>query len=178
MAQQAETITNPRTGQQMTFISQSPDELRIDSISPPTGVREPRHVHPVQESGCEVLSGVLVWEVAGVRRFVAAGEAITVPANTAHTFWNEGPDDAHAIQFLRPALNAADFFETLFELARRDELDSRGMPKLLAVASMVTEFGDTIRPVSPPWPVLRALAAALGPIAKARGYHAGLRASR
>jgi quercetin dioxygenase-like cupin family protein len=160
----------------MTFISQSQDELRIDSINPPNGVREPRHVHPLQESGCEVLSGVLVWEVAGVRRSVAAGEAITVPANTPHSFWNEGPDDAHTIQFLRPALNAADFFATLFELACRDELDSRGVPKPLALATMVTEFGDTIRPVRPPWPVLRAVATALGPIAKARGYHAGLRA--
>jgi quercetin dioxygenase-like cupin family protein len=162
----------------MTFIGRSPDELRIDSVSPPNGTREPRHVHPLQESGCEVLSGTLIWEVAGVRRAVAAGEAITVPANTPHGFWNEGPDDAHAIQFLRPALNAADFFETLFELARRDELDSRGMPKPLALASMVNEFRDTIRPVSPPWPILRTLAAALGPIAKARGYHAGLRTCR
>jgi quercetin dioxygenase-like cupin family protein len=160
----------------MTFISRSQDELRIDSINPPNGVREPPHVHPLQQSGCEVLSGVLVWEVAGVRRSVAAGEAITVPANTPHSFWNEGPDDAHAIMFLRPALNAADFFATLFELARRDELDSRGMPKPLALATMVNEFGDTIRPVRPPWPVLRAVATALGPIAKARGYHAGLRA--
>jgi quercetin dioxygenase-like cupin family protein len=159
----------------MTFISQSQDELRIDSINPPSREREPVHVHPLQESGCEVLSGALVWDVAGVRRTVSAGEEINVPAGTPHCFWNDGPDDAHSIQFLRPALNAADFFETLFELARRGELDGRGMPKPLALVTMLSEFGDSIRPVSPPWPVLRTVATALGPIARARGYHAGLR---
>jgi hypothetical protein len=35
---------------------------------------------------------------------------------------------------------------------------------------MVPEFGDEIRPVSPPWPVLRAVAALLAPIARRRGY--------
>jgi hypothetical protein len=160
----------------MTFISRSPDELQIDSVNPPTRVPAPLRVHPSQETDCQVLSGTLVWEVAGERRTVTAGQAITVPPGTPYCIRNEGPDDAHSIQAFHPALNTADFFETYFELARRDELDSRGIPKPLALATMLTEFGDTLRPVSPPWPVLRVLATVLGPIARARGYHAGLRA--
>jgi hypothetical protein len=76
--------------------------------------------------------------------------------------------------YFRPALDTAAFFETLFALAQRDELDRNGMPKLLPLVSLVGEFGEAIRPVSPPWPLLRALAAPLAPIARARGHRGRL----
>jgi mannose-6-phosphate isomerase-like protein (cupin superfamily) len=171
MAHVGHEITNPRTGQRMKFVEMTERELRIESVNPPTDQREPLHVHPNQESGCEVTAGSLVWEIAGERRVVGAGESITVPTNTPHRFWNEGREDARSIQFFRPALDIAAFFETLFALAQRDQLDASGMPRLLPLMAMVGEFGAEIRPVSPPWPVLRALAAALGPLARIRGHH-------
>ena len=102
---QGQQISNPRTGQRMRLISTDPAELRLDSFNPPTAVREPIHVHPRQESGAELLCGALVFELAGERREIRAGETITIPANTPHRFWNEGPEDALAIQFFRPALS-------------------------------------------------------------------------
>lgn len=170
MAHQGQEISNPRTGQRMTFAELSPAELRIDTVNPPGEEREPVQVHPRQESGAQVLSGTLVFEVAGERRVIGSGETIAIPANTPHRFWNEGPDDAHSIQFFRPALDTAAFFETLFALAQRGELNQHGMPKLLPLMAMVGEFGEEIRPLRPPWPLLHALAAALGPIARARGH--------
>lgn len=172
MPHQGQQIANPRTGQRLKFLTISPQELRIETLNPPSSIREPAHVHPHQETGAEVLSGTLVFEVQGDRRDVSAGETITIPANTPHHFWNDGPSDARSIQFFRPALDTAAFFETLFALAQRDQLDENGMPKLLPLLAMVGEFADEIRPLSPPWPLLRALATALGPIARARG-HAG-----
>ena len=74
------------------------------------------------------------------------------------------------MQFFEPALETVAFFETLFALAAADELDRNGMPRPLQLALMVPEFGDEIRPVSPPWPILRVLAVVLGPLARARGY--------
>jgi hypothetical protein len=126
------------------------------------------------ESGAEVLSGTLVFELKGERRTLSSGEAITIPANTPHHFWNEGPSDARSIQFFRPALDTAAFFETLFALAQRDQLDKNGMPKLLPLVAMVGAFHQEIRPLSPPWALLRPLAAALAPIARARGHHGRL----
>ena len=158
----------------MTLISADPSEVRLDTVNPPTAVREPIHVHPRQESGAQLLSGTLVFEVAGERREIAAGENITIAANTPHRFWNEGPNDARAIQFFRPALDIAAFFETLFALAQTDQLAPSGMPKTLALIAMVPEFGDEIRPISPPWPVLQTIARVLGPIARARGHHGRL----
>jgi mannose-6-phosphate isomerase-like protein (cupin superfamily) len=171
VAHQGQTIVNQRTGQRMTFVEMTEDVLRIESVNP-AGVaeREPLHLHPRQESAAEVSGGELVFEVEGERRVVGPGESITIPAGAVHRFWNEGAGDAHSIQAFRPALQTAAFFELLFQLANEDKLDAEGMPKLLQLAVMVPEFGDEIRPVKPPWPVLRVLTAALGPIARARGY--------
>lgn len=171
MAHLNQTISNPRTGQQMTFVELREDLLRIDSINPSSADgREPGHVHPKQESGAEVLSGSLVFEVDGEERHVGPGESISIAANTPHRFWNEGRDDAHAIQYFKPALNTAAFFETLFALAQQDKLDDKGMPSTLQLAVLVPEFGDELRPLSPPWPLLKALTTVLGPVARARGY--------
>ena len=170
MAHLGQQITNTRTGQQMTFIELERDSLRIDSVNPSTDEREPLHVHPQQESGAELLSGSLVFEVDGVQRRLVAGDSISIPANAPHRFWNDGDEDAHSIGFFRPALATAAFFETLFALANQGKLDARGMPRPLQLAVMVPEFEDEIRPMSPPWRLLRAAARILRPLARARGY--------
>jgi quercetin dioxygenase-like cupin family protein len=167
---QGERISNPRTGQSMTFIEVREDLLRIETVNPPSDDREPLHVHPCQESGAEVLSGSLVFEVDGTCTTLAPGESISIPANAPHRFWSGGNDDARAIQYFRPALAIGDFFETLFALAAADKLDARGMPRPLQLAVMVPEFGREIRPVGIPWPLLRSLALLLRPVARARGH--------
>jgi quercetin dioxygenase-like cupin family protein len=154
----------------MTFVELRPERLRIESLHPPTSEREPLHVHPKQESGAEVLTGSLVFEVAGEQRRLGPGDTISVPANTPHRFWNDGTEEARSMQFFRPALDIASFFETMFALAQQDKLDAKGMPRPLQLAVMVPEFGDEVRPTSPPWPVLRALTAVLAPIARRRGH--------
>ena len=166
----SEPIHNPRTGQRMLFVTEEPDLLEIETINPPTDAREPVHVHPRQDSGARVTSGVLVFEVRGARRTVRADESIEIPANTPHRFWNEGDEDAHAVQWFRPALKTRAFFETLFALAREERLDARGMPSPLQLAVMIPVFADEIRATRPPWPVQRVAAAALAPIAHRRGY--------
>jgi mannose-6-phosphate isomerase-like protein (cupin superfamily) len=170
MAHLGQEIVNPRTGQHMTFTTMRPELLCIECVSPAAAEREPLHVHPLQTSGTEVTSGSLVFEVDGVRRELGAGDSISIPAGAPHRFWNEGGEEAHWIGRFEPALETAAFFETLFALAAADELDAKGMPRPLQLAVLVPEFADEIRPASPPWPLLRVLAATLGPIARRRGY--------
>ena len=168
----SDTIHNPRTGQRMTFRANGPDLLEIDTVNPPTKVPEPEHVHPLQESGARVVSGLLEFEIAGVRRRVGPGETIEIPAGTPHRFWNDGDEDAIATQWFRPALKTRSFFSTFFALARDGKLKDNGMPTLLQVAVLIPVYADEIRPTRPPWPVQRAVAAVLGPIACRRGYRA------
>jgi quercetin dioxygenase-like cupin family protein len=154
----------------MTFLDLGPERAEIDSVNPPSEEREPLHVHPRQRSGAKILSGSLVFEVDGVERRLAAGDSISIPPGVPHRFWNDGAKDARSIQFFEPALDSAAFFETLFALATEDKLDAKGMPRLLPLALLVPEFGEEIRPVSPPWPVLKTLALALSPLARLRGH--------
>ena len=165
-------IENPRTGQRMVFVTERRELLEIESSNPPSQIREPVHVHPVQESGARVTSGSLRFSVEGIERTVHPGESITIPANTPHRFWNDGVDDAHAVQSFRPALRTREFFETLFALARDGKLDDKGMPSLLQLAVMIPEFSQEIRTTSPPWPVQQAVALLLAPVARRRGYRA------
>jgi quercetin dioxygenase-like cupin family protein len=169
-------ILNPRTGQRMRFLLTAADTdgelLRIETTNPPTGVAEPVHVHPKQESRAEVVAGSLRFVVDGRERRLGPGEAITIPAGVAHHFCNDGDEDAVAIQEFRPALRTQRFFETYFGLAERGELDDHGKPPLLRMARLAPAFADEIRVVSPPWPVQRAAFALLAPIARLRGYTA------
>ena len=176
MAHLGQQITNTRTGQRMTFVELQRDSLRIDSVNPPTDEREPMHLHPKQESGAELISGSLVFEVDGVVRKLAPGDSISIAPNTPHRFWNDGQEDAHSIGFFRPALTIGEFFETLFALANAGKLDAKGMPRPLQLAVMVPRFGDEIRTVRPPWPVLRFVAMLLKPFARARGYRSTMAA--
>src|SRR5215208_2645274 len=160
-------IFNERTGQRMRFLLRAADTngelLRIETVNPPTGVAEPTHVHPRQETRAEMVSGTLLFSVDGRERRLGRGEAITIPAGTAHHFVSDGDEDAVAIQEARPALRTAEFFETYFDLAERGELDADGRPSLLRFAALGPAFADEIRLVSPPWFVQRAAFALLGP---------------
>jgi len=176
MAKAGDEIVNPRTGQRMVFLKSGTETggelVQIDSYNPPTGVPEPEHVHPFQESGAEVISGSLRFRVSGEERSVEAGESITIPANTPHNFWNDGEEEAHAVQWFRPALKIDRFFEMLFGLAQDGKINDKGLPSLLQLAVGVPYFGDEIRLTSPPWAVQRATFAALAPIGRLLGYRA------
>ncbi len=176
MQETGREIVNPRTGQRMRFLLTSADTggelLRIETVNPPTGTGEPMHVHPLQETRAEVVSGALRFVVDGEQRQLGPGDAIVIPAGVPHRFVNEGEVDAVAIQEARPALRLAEFFETYFALAERGELDEHGKPSLLRFVALGPAFADEIQLTSPPWPVQRALFALLGPLARLRGYRA------
>jgi quercetin dioxygenase-like cupin family protein len=174
VAKAGDEIFNPRTRQRMIFLQTGKETggelLRIDSHNPPTGVAEPEHVHPFQQSGAEVLSGTLRFRIDGEERSVEAGESITIPANTPHFFWNDGDGEAHAVQWFRPALKIDRFFESFFGLAQDGKLDEKGLPSLWQLAVMVPHFGNEIRLTSPPWVVQRSLFGALAPVGRMLGH--------
>jgi hypothetical protein len=151
-------IRNVRTGQRMEFITDRPDLLEIDTV------------HPVQESGAQVAAGTLHFEIGGAVQIVSAGESVTIPASTPHRFWNERPDDAHSLQWFRPALKTREFFASFFALAGDGKLDARGMPSVFQLAVMIPQFGQEIRTTRPPWLLQQLLAAVLAPVARRRGY--------
>ena len=93
-----------------------------------------------------------------------------MPAGAAHTFWNDREEEAHYIQWPRPALKMDRFFESFFGLAQDGKLNEKGLPPRFQMALMVPYFGDEIRLTSPPWPVQKFIFGILAPIDRLLGY--------
>jgi quercetin dioxygenase-like cupin family protein len=176
MVRVGDEIANPRTGQRMVFLQTGAETggelLRIECFNPATRMDEPEHCHPLQKSRAELVSGTLRFCVRGEIQEVHAGESHIIPAGVPHSFGNYGDEEAHWIAEFRPALRTDAFFEKLFDLAVRGQLNERGMPSLLQLALSAPAFSDEIRVTRPPWPVQRVLFALLGPFARLRGLHA------
>ncbi len=173
MAHAGQQIENPRTGQRMLFLETAAEtggeRVRIESWNPPTGEDEPMHVHPRQESRAEVLAGRLRFVIDGQQREIGPGQSLIIPPGTPHFFGNHSGEEAHSIQEFRPALRIVEFFEYLFDLAARGQLNDRGMPNLLELSVSAPAFAEEVRVTTPPWPVQRAAFAVLAPIARRRG---------
>jgi quercetin dioxygenase-like cupin family protein len=174
MANQGDEIVNPRTGQKMKFILTSKDTngelLRIDCFNEPGGVKEPEHIHPYQENRFEVISGSLMFSIAGKERQVKPGEALSIPAKVPHYFWNGSDQEAHYIQEFRPALRSEFFFEALFGLARDGKLNEQGTASPFLMAVFIPVFWNEIRVTKPPQVIQKIFFGLLNPISRLLGY--------
>jgi quercetin dioxygenase-like cupin family protein len=175
MAKKNDTIEHPVTGEKITFIETSEEtggeyaraELRVR----PHGFVAAPHIHPFAQESFEIRSGTFALVLDGAERRIQAGEWATVPAGTAHAWWNAGEDEGVAIVEFRPALKAEEFFESFFGLAQDGRVSPRtGLPNVLWLASIFQTYRDFAYIARPPLPVQRAVFAPLGALAKLLGY--------
>ena len=172
MALAGEVLENPVSGQRIVFRKTGGDLLEVEAVyTKPTPSRPPVHYHPYQSERFEVLSGGLEVTVDGKERTLEEGEVLSVKPGTPHSMWSEEPGTRVNWQ-TRPAMKTEAFFETLWGLARDGETDERGAPNLLRMAVIAREYVDEFRLASPPWPVQKALFAALAPAGRLLGYEA------
>jgi quercetin dioxygenase-like cupin family protein len=171
-----EEILNVRTGQRMIFRKLGKDTngqlLEIECFNPPSGVKEPEHVHPFQESRFEVISGTMRFKVNGEMHQVGPGQSIVISAGAPHYFWNDGITEVHSMQSFKPALHIDDFFRTFFALARNNKLNKNGLPNIFLISMISLRHKNEIRLVSPPWVLQKLIFFMLAPIGKILGYKA------
>jgi len=109
------TIENPRTGEQVAFVDESPDVLTMDVVWTRPGHRASEHVHPVMEERFTVIEGRAAFRIAGRDDFVAAvGDLVVVPPGTAHLAWNPTETQVRLRIEMRPALRWAEFTTRFF----------------------------------------------------------------
>ena len=108
-------FTNPRTGEQVTIVSETPELLQMDVAWPRPGHRAAEHIHPEMEERYEVVSGTAAFRIGGAEeRTAGPGETVVVPPGTPHLAWNP-TDQPVALRIeMRPALRWAQFVERLF----------------------------------------------------------------
>lgn len=173
MAYAGQTLTNPVSGERITFRKTSADTngeyLEFDVALTPDGAVPGMHVHPNQEEHFEILSGNVRFR-KGLRKIDAtAGDIVVVEPGKAHKFRNTGEQGAAMRVRVTPALEMERLFETAIGLAQDGRVTKKGMPKPLELALFVSEFKDEVRgPGSPGW-VQRATLAPLAFIARRRG---------
>ncbi len=173
MAYAGQTITNPVSGERITFRKTSADTdgeyIEIDVELTPDGAVPGMHVHPGQEERFEILSGDVRFR-KGLKKIDAkAGDVVVVEPGKAHKFKNRGEQGAVMRVRVTPALEMERLFETAVGLAQDGRVTRKGMPKPLDLALFVSEFKQEVRgPGSPGW-LQRASLAPLAFIARRRG---------
>lgn len=176
MIRAGDTIENPVTGERLVFRRTSRETngeaVVVEGFVRPHGVVAATHVHPYQEERFEVLRGSVGFRVGRERIVAGPGERLTVPAGTAHKFWNAGDDEAHFVCEVRPALQFEQLIETMFRLAADGKTNRKGMPRPLRLAVIARHHFDDVRLPFPPASLQR-LGLALGaPLGRLLGYKA------
>ena len=167
-------IENPVTGERIVFRKTSRDTggqaVVIETFVQPDGFVAAAHVHPSQEERFEVLKGSVGFRIGREKLVAGPGQRITVPAGTAHRFWNAGDDLAHFVCEIRPALQFESLLETMFALAVDGKTNKKGMPNPLRLAVIANAHFDTVRLPFPP-AILQRIGLALGsPAGRLLGY--------
>ena len=171
-----QSLRNSVTGETLVFRTTSADtngeRVVVEAYVEPNGAVAAAHVHPAQEELFEVLAGELQFRVGKNTIVARPGDRVLVPAGTPHKFENIGPETAHFVCEVSPALGFEQLIETMFSLAEDGKVNKKGMPNPLRLAVIARHhFGDVRLPFPPAW--LQRLGLAFGaPIGRLLGYTA------
>jgi mannose-6-phosphate isomerase-like protein (cupin superfamily) len=176
MAHAGKTISNPISGERITFRKTAADTdgevLAFDLELSPDGNVPGMHVHPIQEERFEIVDGTMRFRRRGRKVIAKPGDVVVVPPGARHKFQNGGDEEAHVRVEVRPALRMEQLLETSVALAEEGRTNSKGMPSPLDLALFVHEFKDEVAgPFLPGW-LQRAVLAPLAWIARKRGHGA------
>ena len=176
MIHAGDAIENPVTGERLVFRKTSRETngeaVVLEAFLKPNSVVAAAHVHPSQEERFQVLRGTVGFKLGRKKIVAGPGQRITVPAGTAHKFWNAGDDEAHFVCEVRPAQQFEQLIETMFGLAADGKTNRKGMPNPLRLAVIANHHFDDVRlPVVPAW--MQRTALAMGaPLGRVLGYEA------
>jgi quercetin dioxygenase-like cupin family protein len=174
MAHAGQTITNPISGETITFTQCAADTdgayLAFHLTLTRDGHVPGAHVHPEQEERFEVVAGTMEFRLGRKKIVAGPGETVVVPAGEVHRFKNGGDVDAQVKVEVHPALKMEDLLENTVRLAEEGRTNRKGMPKPVHLALFVREYAREVRAPFPPAPVVKALTAPLAAIGRARGH--------
>src|SRR5579863_864092 len=117
MAKRGRVLVNPRTGDQTIFYQTAEETddafIRFEERRAVGFNGPPAHVHLHQQARFEVLEGTARIQLNGTDHFLQAGEQLTAPARTSHTWGNGGKTPVRVLFEFRPALRIEGFVESL-----------------------------------------------------------------
>ena len=174
MIHAGDIITNPVTGERMTFLKTSAqtggEYVLVEVTVEPNGFVASAHLHPKQTERFEVLAGELEFKVGRETITAGPGDVVVVEPGTAHRFRNVGDIVARFTCEVRPALQFEQLLETMFALAVDGKTNKKGLPNPLHLAVIANAHFDDVRLPFPPVWMQRAGLALGAPIGKLIGF--------
>ena len=123
----------------------------------PRGLISTPHIHGLQTERHEVLEGELRLSIGRRRYRLKPGQTMTVPAGMRHR--QRAGREPHRVRVrVEPAGDFGEFIERLDVLGKAGEYDRLGMPKPVAGARFVRDFGEGNRMAFVPLRAQQALA--------------------
>jgi quercetin dioxygenase-like cupin family protein len=138
----------------------------------PGGAVAGEHFHATIAERFTVVSGKIGYTLNGKAGTAEAGDTLDLPRGVPHDWWNAGQEEARVIVQIKPAARFVQMVTTLFGLGKEGKTNAKGMPNLLQLAVISTEFKDIIQFMNPPIAVQRILFGVLAPLGRLLGYRA------
>src|SRR4051794_2215726 len=155
------TLDISALGVRVDVVHEDADSCEFIVDGHPRGFITQAHVHTRQSERHEVLNGSMRLVVDGVEHVLHEGEAKEVPAGASHRQL-PGPGGAGRVRVtMHPGGTTAAFLQRLADLSAGGGFNRFGIPRPVALAEMVRDFGDEGHAVRPPVPVQRAFAKAV-----------------
>ena len=107
-------IENPRSGERVEFMSETPEALIMLTTWTRPGHRATEHIHPNMEEQFEVLEGRAAFVVDGVEVTATAGEIVIARPGSRHLAWNPTDASVRLKIEMRPGLRWAEFTRRFF----------------------------------------------------------------
>ena len=168
IAYKNKTITNPKTGQDITFLQTAKDTngkfLEMEATYHSHSKEPVAHYHPFQVEDFTVLSGQLNVIIDGQLKVLKKDDKLHIAANKVHAMWN-GTNSKTVVNWkVAPAMNTENLLETMTGLAISGKTNDKGMPGILQVALIVNKYSAVFRLAKPPFVFQKILSIVLTPI--------------
>ncbi len=175
MPSQGQIIIDQFTGNTIEFLETANDtkgERVTLKISQKTnGQMVDDHTHVLQVETFRVISGRMTYFLDGEKKFLTAGEEITLPKNVPHNHYNTDDEPVEYIQTITPALDIDYFVENVGGLINDGKVKNGKLPFLQGMVTLKYLDSPTYL-ANIPVPVQRILSSILAPFARAIGYRA------
>jgi len=145
MAQAGETIVNPVTGLEITWLRVEPAILEWDDYYPGKGPRVGAHRHPEMEEHWHVIDGTVGFRIGDQEHELGPGEGVAAAPGVTHSAWNES-DGARMRVSMTPSLRWAEVVEQLFAWAREGRTDSGGTPETELLIQLLRDYSAELAP--------------------------------
>ncbi len=176
MIRSGDTLHNPVTLEEMTFLETSRDTngamTRVRITLPPRAPGVFLHHHTTYTEEFRVLEGKLTIVAGDPNRplTLSAGQRQLVPLHALHRFWNATDAPVSFEVEIRPARRFEETIETLFALANAGRVKADGSPKHPFDLGILAQMSESYLP-GPPVLIQRALFAVLVGLARVFGHH-------